>query len=161
MLPNLGVAEDNRLEVLRILRTAQADETILAAKMRGFGWNVVGPQYRELHALFLRQYAELNEWIAAAAEGVRVRGGLALTSLTECVQFARLSEAAGRQPAAKDMAAALLADHEALVRSLRQDAADCAAAHLDAGAAAFLTDLTEKHSRTAWGLRAFLETPTG
>ena len=58
MLPNLGVAEDHRLEVLRILRTAQADETVLAAKTRGFGWNVVGPQYRELHALFLRQYAE-------------------------------------------------------------------------------------------------------
>ncbi len=140
MLPNLGVAEDNRLEVLRILRTAQADETVLAAKTRGFGWNVVGPQYRELQALFLRQYAELNEWTAAAAEGVRARGGLALTSLAECVQFARLSEEAGRQPMAKDMAGALLADHEALVRSLRQDAADCVGAHLDAGAAAYGTN---------------------
>ena len=154
MLPNLGVAEDNRLEVLRILRTAQADETVLAAKMRGFGWNVVGPQYRELQALFLRQYAELNEWTAAAAEGVRVRGGLALTSLTECVQFARLSEEAGRQPAREGHGRRPAGRPRDAGPRSAQDAADCAAAHLDAGAAAFLTDLMEKHAgrRGAAGL---------
>ena len=71
-------------------------------------------------------------------------------------------------PASEGVAEAIVGAGEALANWWlnkpdvpRQDVADCAGVYLDAGAAAFLTDLMEKHSRAAWGLRAFLETPAG
>lgn len=161
MQPNLGVADENRAEVLRFLRTTLADEAVLAAKTRGFGWNVVGPQFHDLHILFARQYADMDGLANAVAEALRARGAIAPTSLTEHVHGARLREEPGRQPAAREMVAVLLTDHETLIRCLREDAANCSGKDLDAGAAALLVDLMEKHSRMAWMLRAFLETPVG
>jgi starvation-inducible DNA-binding protein len=55
------------------------------------------------------------------------------------------------------MLANLLADHEALVRQLRGDLVTCLEQHGDAGTSDFLTGLMERHEKTAWMLRAFLE----
>ena len=54
------------------------------------------------------------------------------------------------------MLADLLADHEAVVRQLRDDL-DAAVKHNDTGTNDFLTGLMEKHEKMAWMLRAFLE----
>jgi len=57
------------------------------------------------------------------------------------------------------MLAALLADHESLIRTLRADLATAIDKHADAGTSDFLTGLMEKHEKMAWMLRAFLDTP--
>jgi starvation-inducible DNA-binding protein len=54
------------------------------------------------------------------------------------------------------MLADLLADHETVVRQLRDDL-ETAAKQGDAGTNDFLTGLMEKHEKMAWMLRAFLE----
>ena len=55
------------------------------------------------------------------------------------------------------MLAALLADHEALIRSLRTDAEVTMDKHKDAGTNDFLVGLMEKHEKMAGMLRAFQE----
>jgi len=72
------------------------------------------------------------------------------------VKVARLTEAPGAVPAAKDMIATLLADHEAVIRSLRADIGPVADTYQDIGTSDFLTGLLEKHEKMAWMLRAFL-----
>ena len=53
------------------------------------------------------------------------------------------------------MLEALLADHEALARTLRTDV-DAVTERKDVGTADFLTGLLEAHEKAAWMLRAFL-----
>jgi starvation-inducible DNA-binding protein len=54
------------------------------------------------------------------------------------------------------MLATLLADHESLIRSLREDVATVNDRHHDVGTADFLTGLLEEHEKAAWMLRSFL-----
>ena len=54
------------------------------------------------------------------------------------------------------MLANLLADHEAIVQSLRGDLPTVMDKYDDAGTNDFLTGLMEKHEKMAWMLRAFV-----
>jgi starvation-inducible DNA-binding protein len=54
----------------------------------------------------------------------------------------------------------LLADHEAVIQSLRADLGTAMDKHGDAGTSDFLTGLMEKHEKMAWMLRAFLDGPS-
>ncbi len=53
------------------------------------------------------------------------------------------------------MLANLLADHEAVVHTLRTDLKTVADKHYDVGTNDFLTGLVEQHEKMAWMLRAF------
>ena len=55
------------------------------------------------------------------------------------------------------MLANLLADHEAVIRTLRGDLETVGDRYRDAGTNDFLTGLMEQHEKMAWMLRAFLE----
>jgi starvation-inducible DNA-binding protein len=157
MSPNIGLLEEQREGVVAILSTLLADEYLLYTKTRNYHWNVVGPQFNDLHKFFEAQYNELNEIVDDVAERGRVLGGHALGTMTEFLKYTRLEEQAGYYPDARDMIADLLADHEALIRYLRGDLETCAERYHDAGTNDFLTGLMEQHEKMAWMLRAFLE----
>src|SRR5260370_32114568 len=158
---NLGIPEGHRSAVVQLLNALLADEHLLYTKTRNYHWNVIGPQFHDLHIFFEKQYEQLDQVIDEVAERVRTLGGAALGTLAEFQQHGRLSEQPGLQPAAKDMVTNLLADHEMIVRQLRQNVAACDTKLFDAGTSDFLTGLMERHEKMAWMLRAFLETPRG
>jgi starvation-inducible DNA-binding protein len=157
MKPEIGLLERSRDAVVDLLNAVLADEYLLYTKTRNYHWNVRGPQFNDLHRFFEKQYEELEEIVDEVAERSRSLGGDALGTMTEFLQRARLKEAPGECPAARDMLANLLADHETLIRQLRGDLALCVDQHGDAGTSDFLTGLMERHEKTAWMLRAFLE----
>ena len=156
MAPNIGIADDRRDGVLRILTALLADEYVLYTKTRNYHWNVVGPQFNDLHKFFETQYDALNEVVDEVAERGRTLGGPAIGTLAELLDHARLKEHPGQYPDAKQMLANLLADHEAIVRTLRGDVAAAMDKFGDAGTSDFLTGLMEKHEKMAWMLRSFL-----
>jgi len=157
MKPNIGINDSQRGAVVGILDTLLADEYLLYTKTRNYHWNVVGPQFNDLHKFFEAQYDELDKIVDEVAERARALGGNALGTLTEFVQRARLKEQPGKYPDAKAMLAALLADHETLIRHLRTDADAVTTKHGDAGTNDFLVGLMEQHETMAWMLRAFQE----
>lgn len=159
MNPNLGLTEESRLKVVKILTDLLADEYVLVTRTRGYHWNVVGPHFAELHALFQEQYEQLDTVVDDVAERARQLGGRALGTLAEFIQRTRLKESPGEWPDAEKMLRNLLADHEALVRTLRSDLETCGSEHGDAGTEDFLTGLMERHEKIAWMLRAFVEQP--
>src|SRR5437773_4419385 len=156
MNPNLGMSDGSHQNVVTILNDVLADEYVLYTKTRNYHWNVTGPQFNDLHKFFEAQYEELNEFVDEVAERARQLGGRAYGTLAEFVKVARLTEAPGAVPAAKDMIATLLADHEAVIRSLRADIGPVADTYQDIGTSDVLTGLLEKHEKMAWMLRAFL-----
>ena len=157
MSPNIGLSAEQREGVVAILNALLADEYLLYTKTRNYHWNVVGPQFNDLHKFFEAQYNELNEIVDDVAERSRALGGHALGTMAEFLKYTRLEEQTGHYPDARDMLANLLADHEALIGHLRGDLEICIEQYHDAGTNDFLTGLMEQHEKMAWMLRAFLE----
>ena len=158
MKVDIGIQIKGRQEVAKILNAILSDEYLLYTKTLNYHWNVVGPQFNDLHKFFGGQYEALSEIVDDVAERVRSLGGKSLGTLTEFLKTARLRETPGKHPNALGMISDLLADHESVIRSLRGDLATCLDAYGDAGTSDFLTGLMEKHEKMAWMLRSFLET---
>lgn len=157
MTLSIGISESNRDSIVKILNSVLSDEYVLYTKTRNYHWNVVGPQFNDLHKFFEAQYEALNEIVDDVAERARSLGGKAYGTLAEFAQHSRLREQPGKQPAALTMVANLQADHEAMVRTLRADLATVLEKHNDAGTSDFLTGLMEKHEKMAWMLRSYNE----
>jgi starvation-inducible DNA-binding protein len=156
MKTNIDLSDEQRDSVVKILNTLLSDEYVLYTKTRNYHWNVLGPQFNDLHKFFEEQYTELTEVVDDVAERARSLGGWALGTLSEFSQHARLNEHPDQYPNARQMIANLLADHETIVRQLRSDL-ETAEKHHDMGTNDFLTGLMEKHEKMAWMLRAFLQ----
>jgi starvation-inducible DNA-binding protein len=157
MAVSIGLSQKQRQGVVEILSQLLADEYLLYTKTRNYHWNVVGPQFNDLHKFFEDQYEALDEIIDDVAERARALGGRAVATLAEFMKLARLREHPGRQLAAREMLRDLLADHEVLIQTLRRDLDVVMARHGDAGTNDFLTGLMERHEKMAWMLRSFLE----
>ena len=153
---NIGLNDKQRNGVVDILNAALANEFVLYAKTRNYHWNVMGPQFNDLHKFFEAQYEEIEGFIDDTAERARALGGTALGSMQGFLKHTRLKESTGTPPAAMDMVADLLGDHEAIIRQLREDIATVTDKYGDDGTADFLTGTMEDHEKMAWMLRAFL-----
>jgi len=153
---NIGLAEKTRKIVIDILGTLLADEVVLYIKTRNFHWNVVAPNFSEMHQFFEGQYEALDEVFDDVAERIRSLGGRAPGSMGEFLKLTRLSEKTGQIAHAPDMVQVLLDDHEQVIRSLRADIEKIAPLG-DAGTEDFLTALLEEHEKMAWMLRSYLQ----
>ena len=149
----IGLADKPRKIMGDLLNRLLADEFVLYVKTRNFHWNIVGPNFAELHKFFEAQYEELDDVIDGVAERARALDGMAAGSMTDFLKLTRLPEASSHL-SASEMLQALLADHEQLIRQLRQDTGMADEAG-DAGTEDFLTGLMESHEKTAWMLRSY------
>ena len=151
--PNIGLDSDVRHSVVDILNNALANEAILSQKIRSAHWNVSGSGFFELHILFDSQYKQLNEISDEIAERSRMLGGIAMGSLQEFINFSRIEE----QPGSVPKIMILLADHEATIRFLREDARKCDEEYEDEGTFELLVSVMRLHEKMAWMLRSYLE----
>jgi len=156
MKPAIGLSREQEEGVGKILNTLLSDEYILYTKTRNYHWNVVGPQFNDLHKFFEAQYEELNVMIDDAAERARAIGAQAFGTVAEFSQHTRLTEQSDHYPEARGMVANLLSDHETVIHHLRVDLDICAQRYRDAGTSDFLTGVMEQHEKMAWMLRAYL-----
>jgi len=158
MKTNIGLNDETRLEVGQILNLILADEYVLYATTRDYHWNVTGPEFRSLHLMFEAQYDEVAEWIDNVAERARAIGVGAEGNWADLAKAARTSADPGVGLSAEHMLSELLSLHEEMIVQLRTDGDACLERYGDAGTADFLTGLMERHEKTAWMLRAQLET---
>ncbi len=157
MRTDIGIPDKKREGSADILNQLLADEYVLYAKTRNYHWNVVGPNFHDLHKFFESQYEELNDIIDDTAERVRALGGRSIGTMGEFLKCARLKEFPKDYPSSKAMVLKLLEDHEEIINILREDLVTCNEKYGDAGTSDFLTGLMEKHEKMAWMLRATLE----
>jgi len=151
--PNIGLDSDVRHSIVELLNNTLANEALLTLKTRSAYWNATGSSFLELHILFNSQYEQLNKLSDEIVERVRMLGGIAIGSLQEFINFTRLDE----QPGVVPDALQLLADHEAAIRFLRQDAKKCTEEFEDEVTHDFLVDILYLHEKMAWMLRSYIE----
>ena len=155
MKPEIGISEKNLINGIDLLTTLLSDEMTLYVKTRKFHWNVSGNSFMELHKLFQAQYTETEETIDLVAERISKLGGKTIGTMKEFSKNTRLKEFPEKYPSSKEMLKELLADHETIVRYLRNDIEASANRNKDSGTADFLTGTMEQHETTAWVLRRY------
>ena len=142
-------------ETADLLAQLLADSYTLYLKTHNYHWNVTGPHFGALHALFETQYTDLALAVDGIAERIRALGHPAPGTYKEFVKLATIKEVDG-QPKALDMVRHLVTAQEATARTARKlfpvvDAAN------DQPTADLLTQRLEVHEKTAWMLRSLLE----
>jgi starvation-inducible DNA-binding protein len=156
---NVGLDDNKRSGIVDTLNVLLADEFLLYTKTRNYHWNVMGPRFHDLHVFFEKQYEQLDEIMDEVAENARQFGGFATATMTEYIKESRLKEFPGKHPEEDQMIADLLADHETIIRALREDIEKADEQYEAADAADFLTSILEEHNKMAWMLRACLARP--
>lgn len=152
--PNIGLDSEVRLAVVEILNTILADEAVLTVKTYSAHWHVSGAGFQDLRVLFDQQARQLMAIWVEIAERVRILGGFPVCGFVEFLHATRIEEQSGIVPDNLR----LLADQEAFVRFLREDARKCSQEYEDEGTNDLLIRVMCLHEKMAWMLRSYLET---
>ena len=78
---DIGLTDTEREASVGALKKLLGETYALYAKTHGYHWNVTGPRFNELHAMFMAQYVDLWNALDLIAERIRVLGHFAPLSL--------------------------------------------------------------------------------
>ncbi len=152
---NIGISEQDRHSIVDGLSTMLADTYTLYLKTHNFHWNVTGPMFQTLHAMFEEQYVELSQAVDQIAERIRALGSHAPGTYAQFARLTSIKEPDG-VPSAQEMIKQLVQDQEAVVRSARSMFKAVDQANVET-TADLLTQRMQVHEKTAWMLRSLLE----
>lgn len=153
---NIGISDKDRAAIAQGLSRLLADTYTLYLTTHNFHWNVTGPMFNSLHAMFMTQYTELWNAVDPIAERIRALGHPAPGSYTQYAQLSSLPDAPTTPPKALEMVRILAEGHEAVARTARNlfPVVDKAS---DEPTADVLVQRLAVHEQTAWMLRSLLE----
>ncbi|HUL46969.1 MAG TPA: Dps family protein [Steroidobacteraceae bacterium] len=153
---NIGISDANRAAIAAGLSKLLADTYTLYLTTHNFHWNVTGPMFNTLHAMFMEQYTELWNAVDPIAERIRSLGHPAPGSYAQFGELASIKDAPATPPKAMEMVRILVEGHEAVAKTARKifPLADEAG---DQPTADLLTQRLDVHEKTAWMLRSLLE----
>ena len=154
---NIGIPQKKLEAVHALLNKVLADGNMLYIKLRKFHWNLSGDNFMELHELFEQQYTDVALSIDEVAERISTLGGVAIGTTSEFASLSQLKETPGKVPSNQDMLKELVADHETIVRALREYVDETDEKYGDAGTSDFLTELMQNHEKMAWKLRKYFK----
>lgn len=152
---DIGIPEAERRRIAEGLSALLADSYTLYLMTHNFHWNVTGPQFNSLHAMFMGQYTEQWSAIDVIAERIRALGFPAPGTYAEFARLTSIREPEG-VPDANEMVRQLVVAQEATARTARNLFPVVDAAR-DQPTADVLTQRINVHEKTAWMLRSLLE----
>jgi starvation-inducible DNA-binding protein len=149
-----GIAAKDRAAVAQGLSKALADTYALYLKTHGYHWNVRGPNFSSLHALFMDQYTEQWNALDEIAERIRALGELAPQSGSA---FGNLTSIKDGDPENdwETMVDDLSKGHETVIATLR-DVLEAGEKAGDDASVDLATQRLAAHEKHAWMLRATL-----
>lgn len=154
MTIEIGLSDEARENSAAALRVLLADTYALYVKTHGYHWNVTGPRFNSLHAMFEEQYRELWAALDEIAERIRALGHFAPGSSEEMAGDATIKPDNG-VPDADAMIANLARGHEAVSKAAKAGI-KIAEEGGDDVTADFMTERAAIAEKTAWMLRSSL-----
>lgn len=151
----IGIDADQRVKTAEGLSRLLADSYTLYLKTHNYHWNVTGPMFGTLHALFETQYTELAAAVDEIAERIRALGSYAPGSYAAFSRLTNISEKEGH-PKAEAMIRNLVIGNETIARTARE-VFPLAEAAGDEPTCDLLTQRMQVHEKSAWMLRVLLE----
>jgi starvation-inducible DNA-binding protein len=153
---DIGISAQNRAAIAEGLSRLLADTYTLYLTTHNFHWNVTGPMFNSLHAMFMTQYTELWNAVDPIAERIRALGHAAPGSYAEFGKLSSLPDAPASPPKAMKMVRILVEGHEAVARTARNLLPIVEAAS-DEPTTDILVQRLTVHEQAAWMLRSLLE----
>jgi len=153
---HIGIGEKDRAAIADGLSRLLADTYTLYLTTHNFHWNVTGPMFNTLHAMFMAQHTELWNAVDPIAERIRALGHPAPGSYAQFGKLATVADAPATPPKALEMVRVLVKGHEAVARTAR-DLFPVVSEANDQPTADLLTQRLDIHEKTAWMLRSLLE----
>jgi len=139
-------------ELKKAMKVAFASEYAFAIKAQNFHWNVEGPLFPQLHALFETIYTEAYGAIDPFAENIRKLGSYTPASFE---RFSMLTQVEDELNMLEDraMIAELLQDSDKMVKLLKM-VYELAEQAGENGLSNFLAERMDAHRKHSWMLRA-------
>ena len=159
-------------KLYKLISDVQANLFVLFHKTWVFHWNVVGPDFQQLHTLFGEQYQTMFEEIDRISEHMRYMNIRPIGTLTRMVEVAAVGEGSNisqidemgqkqiiiGKPITKsdEMIKRLMVDNLTLIELLTALSEE-AEAQRQYATASISQDLMESHGKFVWMLRAFVD----
>jgi len=156
----------------KILSDVQSNLFVLFHKTWVFHWNVIGPDFQQLHTLFGNQYETMFEEIDRLSEHLRFLNVRPIGTLSRMVEVSTIAEGSNNiqvdefgqkqivqgKPVIKsdDMVKRLLADNLILLELL-SNASEVAGEQRSYATENIVQDLMESHGKFVWMLRSVTE----
>jgi starvation-inducible DNA-binding protein len=141
-------------QLQEILKRVLANTFTMYMKAHGYHWNVIGPDFPQLHDFFGDLYSELHGAVDPTAEQIRAIDGFAQGTLARMIELSTVTEDENI-PNATAMLNNLLAANQTVLDSLME--CNAAAEQLnETGLANFLQGRIEIHKKHGWMLKATL-----
>jgi len=144
--------------LFKLLSDAQASLFVLFQKTWIYHWDVVGPDFHQLHTVFGEQYNEMFEEIDTLTEHMRYLGMKPVSTLTRITEVTQIEQASN---SAQDI------DAMEMVRQLRDDnkkvveiftkISEEADKQKQYATSNLVQTIMETHGKFHWMLRSFLE----
>ncbi len=148
--PNIGLETSVRLSVIEMLNLLLADETVLSFKTQHAKSRPGGEDGSGFHLLYSSQYKQIETISKKIRERIKIMGGMQIFNAEKLFSTARLNG----KPNGLYNIINILADHEAFIRFLRDDAQKCSEIFDDQGTYAMLINILRVHEKIAWILRS-------
>ena len=142
-------------KLFKQLSDTQASLFILFQKTWIYHWNVVGPDFQQLHILFGEQYNTMFEEIDTLTEHMRYLGMKPVSTLTRIVEVSVINEA-NSSINSKQMIEELRDDNMKICDILT-DVSEEADEQRSYATSNLVQSITETHGKFIWMLRSFLE----
>ena len=141
--------------LFKSLSDAQASLFVLFQKTWIYHWNVVGPDFQQLHTLFGEQYNTMFEEIDTLTEHMRYLGMKPVSTLTRVVEVSQISEV-DSSIGAMEMISQLRDDNKKIIEMLTviSEEADDQKQYATSN---LVQSLSETHGKFVWQLRSILE----
>ena len=151
--PNIGLDASIRQSVVDMLNLLLADEAVLLLKIHHPDKHANGMGFSELQTLYDAQYKQVNAISNEIKERIQILGGVYLKNSEALINSSRLDGKNNPIPGIVN----ILADQEAFIRFLREDAQKCSEIYEDQGTFALLVSVMCTHEKMAWMLRSSIE----
>jgi starvation-inducible DNA-binding protein len=142
-------------KLFKQLSDVQASLFVLFQKTWIYHWDVVGPDFHQLHTVFGEQYNEMFEEIDTLTEHMRYLGMKPVSTLTRVVEVSEIKEAASSINA-DGMVSDLLDSNKKLIEMLTviSEEADNQKQYATSN---LVQGFMETHGKFVWMLRSFTE----
>ena len=137
------------------LKVILASTEVFAVKIRGFHWNVEGPNFPQYHEFFDDLYTEVYGATDQAAELIRQLDSYAPGSLSRFIELSIIGEQT-KIPRAELMMAELFDDNEKIV-ALLKESFTVAEEENEQGIADYIAGRIDAHGKHRWMLRSILK----
>ncbi|WP_114417645.1 Dps family protein [Marinospirillum perlucidum] len=150
----IGLDTAKATQLSEKLNTLLANYQIFYMNVRGYHWNIQGPEFFELHVKFEEHYNDLLLKVDELAERILTLGHRPLHAFSDYIATSEIKE--DKQVSeGKACVEGLLAGYKTIIQ-MQRSIMELAGEADDEGTAALMSDYISQQEKTVWMLSAYL-----